>query len=139
MDVTEDAIQQETALDEVDIPNLPIKEAERRAGWRSLPQKVRIAIRRLHRQFGHVPQKVLLNLLRSARVSKQYIDAVKYFRSVKCEESAPRRTGHKTSLPNRKMGMNEPFSPVHLEGNTRLLESQQWYGQIISNRKVWEK
>ena len=101
MDVTEDAIQQETELDEVDIPNLPIKAAERRAGWRSLPQKVRIAIRRLHRQFGHVPQKVLLKLLRSARVSKQYTDAVKYFRCVECEESARRRTGHKTSLPNR--------------------------------------
>ena len=101
MDVSEDAIQQETELDDVDIPNLPIKEAERRAGWRRLPQKVRIAIRRLHRQFGHVPQKVLLNLLRSARVSKQYIDAVKYFRCIECEESAPRRTGHKTSLLNR--------------------------------------
>ena len=101
MDVSEDAIQQETELDEVDIPNLPIKEAERRAGWRRLPQKVGIAIRSLQRQFGHVPQKVLLNLLRSARVSKQYIDAVKYFRCIECEESAPRRTGHKTSLPNR--------------------------------------
>ena len=75
MDVTEDTIQQETELDEVDIPNLRIKEAERRAGWKSLPQKVRIAIRRLHRQFGHVPQKVLLNLLRSARVSKQYMQS----------------------------------------------------------------
>ena len=67
MDVSEDAIQQETELDGVDIPNLPIKEAERRAGWRKLPQKVRIAARRLHRQFGHVPRKVLLHLLRSAR------------------------------------------------------------------------
>ena len=101
MDVSEDAIQQETELDEVDIPNLPIKEAEHRAGWRILPEKVHIAIRRFHRQIGHVPQKVLLNLLRSARVSKQYIDAVKYFRCVECEESAPRRTGRKTSLPNR--------------------------------------
>ena len=101
MDVSEDAVQQETELDEVAILNLPIKEAERRAGWRRLPQKVRIAIRRLHRQFGHVPHKALLNLLRSARVSKQYIDAVKYFRCIECEESAPRRTGHKTSLPNR--------------------------------------
>ena len=89
MDVSEEAIQQETELDEVEIPNLPIKESERRGGWRRLPQKVRIAIRRLHRQFGHVPQKVLLNLLRSARVSKQYIDAVKYFRCIECEESAP--------------------------------------------------
>ena len=101
MDVSEDAIQQETELDEADIPNLPIKEAGRRAEWQRLPQKVRISARRLHRQFGHVPQKVLLNLLRSARVSKQYIDAVKYFRCSECEESAPRRTGHKTSLPNR--------------------------------------
>ena len=101
MDVSEDAVQQETELDGVDIPNLPIKEAERRTGWRKLPQKVRIAIRRLHRQFGHVPQKVLLNLLKSARVSKEYLDAVKYFRCIECEETAPRRTGHKTSMPNR--------------------------------------
>ena len=83
-------------LDGVDIPNLPIKEAERRAGWRKLPQKARIATRRLHRHFGHVPQKVLLNLLRSARVSKEYLDAVKYFRCIECEETAPRRTCHKT-------------------------------------------
>ena len=62
---------------------------------------MRIAIRRLHRQFGHVPQKILLNLLRSARVSKEYIDAVKYFRCTECEEAAPRRTGHETSMPNR--------------------------------------
>ena len=39
MDVSEDAIQQETELDGEDIPNLPIKEAERRAGWRKLPRK----------------------------------------------------------------------------------------------------
>ena len=101
MDVSEDAIRQETELDGVDIPNLPIKEAERRAGWRKPPQKVRIAIRSLHRQFGHVPEKVLLNLLRSARVSKQCLEAVKYFRCIEREESAPRRTGHKTSIPNR--------------------------------------
>ena len=101
MDVSEDAMKQETELDEVDIPKEPIKEAERRAGWRRLPHKVRIAIRRLHRQFGHVPQKVLLNLLRSARVSKEYIDAVKYFRCTDCEETAPRGTGHKTSMSNR--------------------------------------
>ena len=99
MDVSEDAMKQETELDEVDIQNLPIKEAERRAGLRKLVQKVRIAIR-LHRQFGHVPQEVLLNLLRSARVSKEY-NAVKYFRCIECKETAPRRTGHKTSLPYR--------------------------------------
>ena len=42
-----------------------------------------------------------MNPLRSARVSKQYLEAVKYFRCAECEESAPRRTGHKTSMPHR--------------------------------------
>ena len=46
MDVSEEAIQQEPELDGVDIPNLPIKEAERRAAWRKLLQKARIAVRR---------------------------------------------------------------------------------------------
>ena len=59
MDMSEDAIQQETELDGVAIPSLPIKEAERRAGWRRLPQKVRIVILRFHRQFGHGPQQFL--------------------------------------------------------------------------------
>ena len=40
-------------------------------------------------------------MFRSARVSKEYIDAVKYFRCIECEETAPRCTGHKTSMPNR--------------------------------------
>ena len=43
----------------------------------------------------------MLSLLRSARVSKEYPDAVRYFRCIECEESAPRRTGHKTSMPSR--------------------------------------
>ena len=109
MDVSEDSIQQETELDGVDIPNLTITEAERRAGWPKLPQKVRIAIRRLHRQFGHVPQKVLLNLLRSARVSKEYLDTAKYFRCFECEEPAPRHTGHKTSMPAIGMSLTMPW------------------------------
>ena len=60
----------------------------------------RIATIRLHRQFGHVPQKVLLNLLRSTHVSKEYLDAVNYFRCTECEETAL-RTGHKTSMASR--------------------------------------
>ncbi|CAJ1436960.1 unnamed protein product [Effrenium voratum] len=40
-------------LDSIDIPDLPAKEQERRKAWRAIPQKVRVAVRRLHRQFGH--------------------------------------------------------------------------------------
>ena len=60
MDVSEDAIQQETNLDGVDIPNLPIKEAERRAGWRKLPQKVRIAVSQSEGYTGNLAMLLFL-------------------------------------------------------------------------------
>ena len=39
-------IEEETLLDEVDIPGLPLEESERRRQWRKLPQRVRIGVRR---------------------------------------------------------------------------------------------
>ena len=97
----EESIQQDTELDEIDVPGLPVLEAERRQGWKKLPQRVRIAVRRLHRQFGHIPPKVLANLLRAARVDPEYIKGVKLLRCNECEESAPRRAAHKVSLPEK--------------------------------------
>ena len=52
-------LAEQTFLDNVDVPGFPQDEAARRAGWRKLPQRVRVAVRRLHRQFGHVPNRVL--------------------------------------------------------------------------------
>ena len=49
----EESSQQNTELDEVDVPGLPVLEAERRQGWKKLPQRVRVAVRRLHRQAIH--------------------------------------------------------------------------------------
>ena len=97
----EESIQQDTELDEVDVPGLPVLDAERRQGWKKLPQRVRVAVRRLHRQFGHIPPKVLANLLRAARVDPEYIKGVKLLRCNECEESAPRRAAHKVSLPEK--------------------------------------
>ena len=59
-DPVEDLTHEETLLDEVDIPGLPEDETERRRSWRKLPQRVRIAVRRLHRAFGHVPKTVMV-------------------------------------------------------------------------------
>ena len=97
----EESIQQDTELDEVDVPRLPMLEAERRQGWKKLPQHVRVAVRRLHHQLGHIPLKVLANLLRAARVDPEYIKRVKLLRCNECEKSAPRRAAHKVSLPER--------------------------------------
>ena len=97
----EESIQQDTELDEVDAPGLPMLEAKRRQGWKKLPQRVRVVVRRLRRQFGHIPPKVLANLLRAARVDPEYIKGVKLLRCNECEESAPRRAAHKVSLPEK--------------------------------------
>ncbi len=75
-DPVEVGTREELDFDTVDILGLPMKEQERRKAWRSLPQRVRIGVRRLHRQFGHVPIKVMTNMLRAAKVDSSYIKAV---------------------------------------------------------------
>ena len=101
VDPGEESIQQDAELDEADTPGLPVLEAERRASWKKLPQRVRVAVRRLHRQFERTSPKVLANLLRAARVDPEFIKGVKLLRFNDCEESAPRRTAHKVSLPEK--------------------------------------
>ena len=100
MDPSE-AITEETKLDEVNIPGLPLEESERRAKWRAVPQRIRVAIRRLHRQFGHCPKKVLVKVLRTAKIDKSYIDAANFHRCNQCEDAQPRRHAHTVSLPDR--------------------------------------
>ncbi|CAE7356892.1 RE1 [Symbiodinium natans] len=71
MDPGEEAIQEDLELDEVQVPGLPRGEAERRAGWRKLPQRV--------------------------RVDPQYLDGLRLLRCNECEENAPRRPGQASS------------------------------------------
>jgi len=99
-DPVEDLTHEETLLDEVDIPGLPEDESERRRSWRKLPQRVRIAVRRLHRAFGHVPKSVMVNLVRAAKVSKEFVDAVKLHRCETCEKTSAKKPTHKVTLPS---------------------------------------
>ena len=84
----EELISEETLLDEVEVPGLPEDEAERRKKWKALPQRVRIAVRRLHRQFGHVPRQTMIHLLRAAKIRKEFVDAVRWHRCTTCEETS---------------------------------------------------
>ena len=100
-DIAREAIQQDLELDEAEVHNLPASEQERREGRKQLPQRIRGALRRLHRQFGHCPHKVLINLLRAAKVDKAYVDDAKLLRCAECEEAAPRRPAHKVAMPEK--------------------------------------
>jgi len=96
----EDLIAEETLLDDVDIPGLPQDETERRRSWRKLPQCVRIAVRRIHRAFGHVPKATMANLLRAANIQQECVEAARLHRCDACDRTAPNRPTHKVFLPH---------------------------------------
>ena len=98
-DQSEELISEQTLLDTVYVPGLPQQGVECCAAWRKLPQRVRVAVRRLHRQFGHCPRDVMIKLLRAARVNRSYIEAVRLHRCNTCEDNTNRPRSHKISLP----------------------------------------
>ena len=107
-------------MDEVDVPGLPLEESERRRQWRKLPQRVRIGVRRLHHQFGHVPRKVLINLLRAAKVHEDFVKAVRLHRCQTCEDTSQKQPTHKTQLPwdyrfNHTLGV-DLFEVIDIDG-----------------------
>ena len=83
------AEREQIILENMSFPGTPATEAERRAAWRALPQRVRVAIRRLHRAFGHLPGAVLTQVLKQARASQQFIQAARLHRCKVCLDTAP--------------------------------------------------
>ena len=53
--------------------------------WTAVPQNVRAAIRRLHKQFGHCPRSVLISLIKAAKLPKEYLDAARSLKCAACE------------------------------------------------------
>ena len=82
------AENEQLMLDQLAIPGAPLDEAQRRAQWRALPTRTRIAIRRLHRQFGHPTPATLKNILKAGRASPELIEAARLVRCQACEDSA---------------------------------------------------
>ena len=102
MDPPEEAITEETQLDEVNVPGLPLEESERRAKWRAVPQRIRVA------DPGFIVSLVIalgrfffFNLLRTAKIDKAYVDAARFHRCNGCEDAKPRRSAHAVFMPER--------------------------------------
>ena len=51
--------EEEDLLEGLPIPGVPADEKQRRSEWLKLPRKARVAIRRMHTEFGHCPRTVL--------------------------------------------------------------------------------
>ena len=62
--------REQLILEQMSFPGAPTSEG---AAWRRFPQRARVAIRRLHRAFGHLSGKVLKQVLRQSKASKEFI------------------------------------------------------------------
>ena len=77
-------------LESLPLPGVPKTEALRRAAWRKLPQRVRVAIRRLHRQFNHPAPRTLQAILRAGGAAKEFVEASKLVKCDSCEKTSPK-------------------------------------------------
>ena len=64
-----------------------------------LPRRARVAIRRLHRNFKHLPKNSLVQMLRAANAPKAYIEAARVYKCDACELSKPKPKTHKVTAP----------------------------------------
>ena len=98
-DLSKAVDREKDLLDAMPLPGTPVDEAERRRSWIALPLRVRTAIRRMHRQFGHPSSTVLVQILRAARAPPEYIQACRHFRCDACEDNKPKHQSTKVALP----------------------------------------
>ncbi len=77
-----------------------------------LPTRARVAIRRLHVMLGHKPQSVLLNILRGAKASQEYITAAKLYRCDTCLETKEPTRPHPAAPPGEYTFNHEVYVDV---------------------------
>ena len=87
------AEQESLALDLLNLPGT-IDEQKRRALWRRLRQRTRIAIRRLHRQFGHPTPQTPRAILKAGKAPAELIESARLVRCTVCEDTKPRPREH---------------------------------------------
>ena len=63
-------------------------------------------MRKLHRQFGHVPNRVLIQILRASNAKPDFIQAARTLRCEGCDAVHPKPQTKKVTLP-RSLSFND--------------------------------
>ena len=79
--------EEQYILEQLPLPGEPNSEGARRKARPKVPLRVRIAIRRLHRQY--CPNRAPIQLMRLSRMASEYIEAVMVHRCKSCELRKP--------------------------------------------------
>ena len=118
-----DAYEREI-LEELPLPGMPVGELERKRKWFKLPRNARLAIRRMHNEWGHKPKSVLKAILKAAKAPKEYVDAVDHLRCEACDATATNPQTKRTAPPkpyvfNHEVGVD--VLDLHdADGNSHL-------------------
>ena len=86
-------------LEELPLPGASLDDKERRKKWLKIPQKARLAIRKMHKEWGHMPGSVLKNILKVAKADESYIKAAEYLRCDDCDKIHKPKQTSKTAPP----------------------------------------
>ena len=86
-------------LSQIPLPGVPKDERERRLQWSKVPRRIRAAVRRLHKQFGHVPRSVLVSLVKAAKLPEAFVTAARSLKCLACETTQKPPQTNKVSLP----------------------------------------
>ena len=117
--------REEEMLEALPLPNLPKDESSRREMWRKIPRAGRIAIRKLHRQVGHCPNRVLVEIFLASGAKADLIQAARILRCPGCEHERPKPQTAKVALPrayqfNESVGRGIDIFEVKNTSNTRF-------------------
>ena len=93
-------------LEQIPVPGVPNDERERRKAWLNLPKKARVAIRRMHEEWGHMPVQVMIQILKLAKSPKEYIDAAMKLKCKACDMTKPNPIRSKASAPHLNYAFN---------------------------------
>ena len=64
-------LSEEEMLERIPLPGVPENERERLKAWLALPKKARVAIRRMHQEWGpHMPNSAMIEVLKLAKSSE---------------------------------------------------------------------
>ena len=91
--------KEEDILEQIPMPGVPGDEKARRKVWLEIPRRARVAIRKMHQEWGHMPKTVMINIPKTAKAPKEFIEAATNMLCPSCVVSQRKKQTAKVGPP----------------------------------------
>ena len=82
------------------LPGGPGHEKRQREAWLKIPRRSRAAIRKMHKEWGHLHKTVLRKMLKAAKAPQEHLDAVDAHLCKDCDVDRPKAQTSRVGPPN---------------------------------------